>query len=57
MAASILLKMGVKSVVSGEKRTWSSDLMPMVGRQASKPTSSGVVQAASSLMITAVFMP
>ncbi len=57
LAASILLKMGVKSVVSGEKRMWSSTLRPILGRQASKPASSGAVQAASSLMMTAVLMP
>ncbi len=32
---SILLKIGVKSVVSGEKRMWSSTLMPILGRHAS----------------------
>src|SRR5262249_61506422 len=30
---SILLKIGVKSVVSGEKRMWSSTLSPAFGRQ------------------------
>ena len=54
--ASILLKIGVKSVVSGEKRMWSRTLSPIFGRQASYPASSGPVQAASSLMITAVFI-
>ena len=32
---SILLKIGVKSVVSGEKRMWSRTLSPIFGRQAS----------------------
>src|SRR5665811_972821 len=48
---SILLKIGVKSVVSGEKRMWSSTFNPILGRHSSYPTSSGLVQAASSLMI------
>ena len=50
------LKIGVKSVVSGLKRTWSSTSMPILGRQAAYPASSGVVQAASSLKITPVLM-
>src|SRR6185437_14008368 len=56
LAASILLKIGVKSVVSGEKRIWSSTLSPTLGRHSSYPTSSGLVQAASSLMMTADFI-
>ena len=32
---SILLKIGVKSVVSGEKRMWSRTLSPIFGRQSS----------------------
>ena len=53
---SILLKIGVKSVVSGEKRMWSSTFRPISGRHFRYSASSGVVQAASSLMTTAVFM-
>ena len=49
--ASMLLKIGVKSVVSGEKRMCSTTFNPAFGRQASYPASSGLVQAASSLMI------
>src|SRR5216684_5464355 len=48
---SMLLKIGVKSVVSGEKRTCSTTFSPVFGKHDSKPTSSGLVQAASSLMI------
>ena len=53
---SILLKIGVKSVVSGETRIWSSTCKPIVGRHLMYSASSGVVQAASSLITTAVFM-
>src|ERR1035437_215233 len=52
---SILLKIGVKSVVSGDRRIWSSTLTPIAGRHFRYSSSSGVVQAASSLITTAVF--
>src|ERR1700749_1884230 len=47
--ASRLLKIGVKSVVSGEKRTWSSTFSPILFTHSSYPASSGLVHAASSL--------
>ena len=56
LRASILLKIGVKSVVSGEKRMWVEHLQPDL-------TEAGLVagverrrQAASSLTMTAVFI-
>src|SRR6185312_15278691 len=51
-SASIWLKIGVKSVVSGLNRMWSSTLSPALGRHSRYFTSSGLVQAASSLMTT-----
>jgi hypothetical protein len=35
LVPSILLKIGVKSVVSGEKRIWSSTFSPILGRHSS----------------------
>src|ERR1700749_1329090 len=44
---SMLLKIGVKSVVSGEKRMCSTTVRPALGKQASKPMSRGLVQGGS----------
>src|ERR1700749_4624404 len=53
-SASLFLKNGVKSVVSGDMRIWSSTLMPIDGRHFRYSSSRGMVHAASSLTTTAV---